>query len=128
MNTKCKFPSGSIEFIDLQAICTAVSRVSGIRHLSMSVTYPLFTFTTSGDLRTLNSVCLFMYRKKCTTICRGTYSVALQSLKDLGHLTYGRFLKLFRHMVGLLGRVISSSQGLYLHRTAQHRKTQTSMP
>jgi hypothetical protein len=25
-------------------------------------------------------------------------------------------------MVGLLGRVISSSQGLYLHRTTQHRK------
>jgi hypothetical protein len=28
-----------------------------------------------------------------------------------------------RHMVGLLGRVISSSQGLYLHRTTQHRQT-----
>jgi hypothetical protein len=26
-------------------------------------------------------------------------------------------------MVGLLGRVINSSQGLYLHRTTQHRKT-----
>jgi hypothetical protein len=26
-------------------------------------------------------------------------------------------------MVGLLGRVISLSQGLYLHRTTQHRKT-----
>jgi hypothetical protein len=34
-----------------------------------------------------------------------------------------RFLDLFRHMVGLLGRVISPSQGLYLHRTTQHRKT-----
>jgi hypothetical protein len=42
--------------------------------------------------------------------------VALQSLKDLGHLTYRRFLELFRHMVVLLGRVISPSQGLYLHR------------
>jgi hypothetical protein len=28
-------------------------------------------------------------------------------------------------MVGLLGRVISPSQGLYLHRTTQHRKTRT---
>jgi hypothetical protein len=27
-----------------------------------------------------------------------------------------------RHMVGLLGRVISSLPGLYLHRTAQHKK------
>jgi hypothetical protein len=26
-------------------------------------------------------------------------------------------------MVGLFGRVISPSQGLYLHRTTQHRKT-----
>jgi hypothetical protein len=30
-------------------------------------------------------------------------------------------------MVGLLGRVISQSQGLYLHRTTQHRKTRTNI-
>jgi hypothetical protein len=53
--------------------------------------------------------------------------VALQSLKDLGRLTYRRFLELFSHMVGLLGRVISPSQGLYLHRTTKHRKTRTSI-
>jgi hypothetical protein len=53
--------------------------------------------------------------------------VALQSLKDLGRLTYRRFLELFRHIVGLLGRVISPSQGLYLHRTTQHRKTRTNI-
>jgi hypothetical protein len=35
------------------------------------------------------------------------------------------FPNLFRHTVGLLGRVISPSQGLYLHRTTQHRKTRT---
>jgi hypothetical protein len=46
---------------------------------------------------------------------------------DLGRLTYRRFLELFRHTVGLLGRVISLSQGLYLHRTAQHRKTWTNI-
>jgi hypothetical protein len=28
-------------------------------------------------------------------------------------------------LVGLLGRVISQMQGLYLHRTTQHRKTRT---
>jgi hypothetical protein len=55
------------------------------------------------------------------------FSVALQSLKDLGRLTYRRFLELCRHMVGLLGRVISPSQGLYLHRRAQHRKTRTNI-
>jgi hypothetical protein len=31
------------------------------------------------------------------------------------------------HSVGFLGRVISSSQGLYLHRTTQHRKTRTNI-
>jgi hypothetical protein len=36
-----------------------------------------------------------------------------------------RFIELFRQMVGLPGRVISPSQGLYLHRTTQHRKTRT---
>jgi hypothetical protein len=53
--------------------------------------------------------------------------VALQSLKDLGLLTYRRFLELFRHTVGLLTRVISPSQGLYLHRTTQHRETQANI-
>jgi hypothetical protein len=53
--------------------------------------------------------------------------VTLQCLKDLGRLTYRRFLELFRHMVGLLGRVISPSQGLYLQRTTQHRKTRTNI-
>jgi hypothetical protein len=53
--------------------------------------------------------------------------VALQSLKDLGGLTYRRFLELFRHMVGLLGRVISPSQGIYLYGTTQHRKTRTNI-
>jgi hypothetical protein len=31
----------------------------------------------------------------------------------------------FRHLVGVLGRGISPAQGLYLHRTTQHRETQT---
>jgi hypothetical protein len=53
--------------------------------------------------------------------------VALQSLKDLGRLRYSRFLQLFIHMVGLLGRVISPSQSLYLHRTTQYRKTRTNI-
>jgi hypothetical protein len=61
------------------------------------------------------------------TVNNVTYSVALQSLKDLGRLAYRRFLELFRHLVGLLGRVISPSQGLYLHRTTQHRNTRTNI-
>jgi hypothetical protein len=39
-----------------------------------------------------------------------------------------QFLGSIRHLVGLLGGGISPAQGLYLHRTTQHRKTQTSMP
>jgi hypothetical protein len=53
--------------------------------------------------------------------------MALQSLKDLGRLTYRKFLELFIHMIGLFGRVISPSQGLYLHRTTQHRQTRTNI-
>jgi hypothetical protein len=56
-----------------------------------------------------------------------TYAVALQSLKDPGRLTYRRFLELFRPMVGLFGLVIIPSQGLYLHRTTQHRKARTNI-
>jgi hypothetical protein len=37
------------------------------------------------------------------------------------------FLKRRCHLVGLLGRVISPSQGLYLHGTAQHRKARTNI-
>jgi hypothetical protein len=35
---------------------------------------------------------------------------------------------ILRHTVGLPGRVISRSQGLYLHRTTQHRKTKGKHP
>jgi hypothetical protein len=39
-------------------------------------------------------------------------------------------MNLFGHLVGLLGRGISPTQGLYLHRTTRHRKKcgHTSMP
>jgi hypothetical protein len=37
------------------------------------------------------------------------------------------FLGSIKHMVGLLGWGISPAQGLYLHRTTQHRKTQTNI-
>jgi hypothetical protein len=67
------------------------------------------------------------HNKQGTRYVLGFPPVALQSLKDLGRLTYMRFLELFRHMVGLLGRVISPSQGHYLHRTTQHRKTRTNI-
>jgi hypothetical protein len=38
------------------------------------------------------------------------------------------FLISLRHMVGFPGRVIGPSQGLYLHRTPQHRKTKDKHP
>jgi hypothetical protein len=55
------------------------------------------------------------------------FPVALQFFLDPGRLTYRRFLELFRHVVVLLGRVISPSQDLYLHRTKQHRKTRANI-
>jgi hypothetical protein len=36
-------------------------------------------------------------------------------------------MKKFKYLVGLLGRVISPSQGLYQHRITQHRKTKTNI-
>jgi hypothetical protein len=44
----------------------------------------------------------------------------------LAALHIGGFLN-YLDVIGLLGRVISSSQGLYLHRTTQHRKTWTNI-
>jgi hypothetical protein len=38
-----------------------------------------------------------------------------------------QFLGSIRHLVGLLGGGISSAHGLWLHRTTQHRKTQTNI-
>jgi hypothetical protein len=38
-----------------------------------------------------------------------------------------QFLGSIRHLVGLLGGGISPAQGLSLHRTTQHRKTQTNI-
>jgi len=40
-------------------------------------------------------------------------------------LTSETYESVFGHSVGLLGRGISPSQGHYLHRTAQQRKTRT---
>jgi hypothetical protein len=59
--------------------------------------------------------------------CSGNFfPVALQSFRTLA--ASHRFLELFRHMAALLGRVISPSQGLYLHRKTQHRKTRDKHP
>jgi hypothetical protein len=80
---------------------------------------------TTKKIRNQQCYCLERSNKRRKRII--TYSVALQSLKDLCRLTYMRFLELFRHMVGLPGRVISPSQGLYLHRTTQNRKTRTNI-
>jgi hypothetical protein len=40
-------------------------------------------------------------------------------------LFFLKLMNLFGKMVGLLGRGIGPTQGLYLHRTTQHRKTRT---
>jgi FAD synthase len=47
-----------------------------------------------------------------------------------GNWTLLQFSGLFTQTVGLLGRVISTSQGLYLHtgKHKQNKRTQTSMP
>jgi hypothetical protein len=66
--------------------------------------------------------------KRSRPISRYYLSMALQPFVEPWPLF--QFLELFTRSVGLLGRGISSSQGLYLH-TRQHKqnkRTQTSMP
>jgi hypothetical protein len=41
------------------------------------------------------------------------------------NLFFLKLMNIFGQLVGLLGRGISPTQGLYLHRTTQHRKTRT---
>jgi hypothetical protein len=81
-----------------------------------------YSVVQQGTLTKL--LCFALYLMNATFLFS---PVALQSFKDIGRLTYGRFLELFRHVVGFLGRVINPSQGLYLHRTTQHRKTRTNI-
>jgi hypothetical protein len=75
----------------------------------------------------VQSLCSWLALRQLIFIYLPPPPVAVQSLKDLGSLTYRRFRELFSQMVGLLGRVISPSQGFYLHRTTQHRKTRTNI-
>jgi hypothetical protein len=73
-----------------------------------------------------NNVWLNLYRVPSSSAFSliGFYSPVL----DLRLLLFLWFPNLFRHMVRLLGRVISSSQGLYLHKTIiQHGKTRTNI-
>jgi hypothetical protein len=51
--------------------------------------------------------------------------VVLQFAENLGRLLMRGLETVFRQFVGLLGRGVGPSQGLCLHRTAQHRKTRT---
>jgi hypothetical protein len=50
-----------------------------------------------------------------------SFSLCLFQASDFFFFTYGSF----RHLVELLGRGSVQRQGLYLHRTTQHRETQT---
>jgi hypothetical protein len=51
------------------------------------------------------------------------FSSLYSPVMNLRLLLFFCFRNLFRHTAGLLGRVINSSQGLYLHWATQHRKT-----
>jgi hypothetical protein len=61
-------------------------------------------WATNSSIRLNDSIVTLFYNSTSSS------SVALQSLKDLGRLTYGRFLDLLRHSGGLLWWVISLSQ------------------
>jgi hypothetical protein len=108
-----------------------MDNVTGVQNLSVKEGYSFFLLYPNPVYEPFDEEVKY-YKSDYLTINVSffelyAYSVALQSLKDLGSLTCGSFLKLFRHLVGLPGRVIIPSQGPYLHRTAQHKKTQTNM-
>jgi hypothetical protein len=67
-------------------------------------------------------ICTYYYYYYYYYFCGSTVLIRTRAFSHM------RFLELFRHTVGLLGRVISPSQGLYLHRTTQHRKTRDKHP
>jgi hypothetical protein len=55
-----------------------------------------------------------------------SFPVVIQFWENLGCILMRGFETVFvRQLVGLLGRGVVPSQGLYLHRIAQHRKTKT---
>jgi hypothetical protein len=47
--------------------------------------------------------------------------------RTLAALHMRGFLSFLKHLVGLLGRAIGPSQGLYLHKTAQYRQTRSNI-
>jgi hypothetical protein len=57
-----------------------------------------------------------------------SFRLALQFLENLDRFMQLRFRnRVLRQMVGLFGRGVSPSQGLYLHRITQHRKMRTNI-
>jgi hypothetical protein len=73
------------------------------------------------------SVLLGLYRTILTTILHHYQLLPIRPCGLFQLRNTSEIMNLFRHMVGLLGRVISPSQGLCLHRTTQHRKTRTNI-
>jgi hypothetical protein len=70
-------------------------------------------------------------------ICLSFWAISLKILSVLAfflsffmvlfylEVSRGFYLWIYRQLVGFLGWVIGPTQGLYLHRTTQHRETQT---
>jgi hypothetical protein len=85
------------------------------------------TFTMGKMMETKEDIYFAVAKKEYITVVKTLFWLHqtlallilwLQSLKDLGHLTYGRFLKLFRHLVDSLDG-ISACHKAYTH-TGQH--------
>jgi hypothetical protein len=66
-------------------------------------------------------------KKGC--VRRGVIFFSLLRIRPIGLFQFRITSEVMNHQhsVGLLGQVISSSQGLYLHRTIHHRQTRTNI-
>jgi hypothetical protein len=68
----------------------------------------------------IHNVILHHHRRR-----RRLSTIRPRGLFRFHNLIFLKLMNLFGQLVGLLGRGIAPTQGLYLHRTTQHRKTRT---
>jgi hypothetical protein len=89
-------------------------------HLFYDARHELETWVGSlHESSNMYVVCVCVCVCVCARVCMYVYFLS----QPLEHKATNGFLISLQHTLWLLGQVISSSQGLYLHKTTQHRET-----
>jgi hypothetical protein len=92
----------------------------------------LITFRWRGNFTdSPKAIHKFLYFPQIWGFNNNNNNNSLSSIRPLSlfrfRIYFLKLVNLFGHLLGLLGRGISPTQGLYLHRTTQHRKTRTNI-